>query len=770
MRALLFSFLITISVVNGSLFAGLSESAHSIKNLQDSMVSWADYNNDGYMDFVISGQDPSNYNALSTLLYKNNSGTSFTLAQDLGVGIRSGSIRWGDYDNDGDIDMVITGHVDDNYGLTKIFRNDSGTLVDSKISLQKAFYSAVDWGDYNNDGYLDLALMGFSSGKRYAIVYKNNGDGTFSDSGQSLTGSELGVVVWADYNNDGFQDLALTGRDTNGNGFCYIYKNSQGVLGNPVSIKKAVRSSFAWADYDNDGNMDFAISGSTKNTRDGGFVEIYHNKGPSSNFQFVSSITLTGVYWGDLAWGDYNNDGRIDLAVCGEKRTLPATRMTAVYRNDGNAVFTDIGASLKGLYLGKLCWADYDNDKDLDLIITGSSSTAAGQFTRIYNNDEANGGNPNYQPPKVTQFRSRYYNGKLYMMWNDPASDANEETTPYTGFYYDFRVGTSSGTDDLVPARYGSPLLGNYLTKTNSSDVQDSDIAAGRVDVSSHRNVRVMAISGPNYYWAVQTIDTSLGYSWADSYSGSWSEQQVYIDSSVPTGLSSVPTDEGMYTYSKTMKFNWTKGTAADHETGIYGCYIQIKEVGLDGAESLVVSKELSEKLVKTVWKTDGSAEYEHTGSVNNTYYARVKARHGYDQSIPTDIYRPDLHGTSGDPDGLWVYTSPHYTSWTEWSNGIMVVELLTVNNNVIRDPGTGGDAVEIFYSITKDSKVTIRIFNILGELVKVILDDDIEVGNASIEKWYGLTDSGDAVSSGVYYINIIAGGKEDTKKVMVVK
>src|SRR5437867_5135833 len=83
---------------------------------------------------------------------------------------------------------------------------------------------------------------------------------------------------------------------------------------------------------------------------------------------------------GSAAWGDYDNDGDLDLAICGISASGPITR---IYRNAGG-VLTDIGAGLTGVYDGALAWGDYDNDGDLDLVVVGN--TGPGPASIIYRN------------------------------------------------------------------------------------------------------------------------------------------------------------------------------------------------------------------------------------------------------------------------------------------------------------------------------------------------------------------------------------------------
>ncbi|MFH1416332.1 MAG: FG-GAP-like repeat-containing protein [Elusimicrobiota bacterium] len=750
------------------MYAGFSDSGITIIGYEDSVVAWGDYDNDGYYDFAISGKYATASSARKTSVYRNNGSGDFTLAQDLGEGIYSGDLDWGDYDNDGDLDLAIAGHVGDSVGMTKIYNNVDGVFTDSGISLQKVFSSALAWGDYDNDGDLDLALTGTSNTFPYyfAIIYKNDGAGGFTDSGISnLKGVTDSDVAWGDYNNDGFLDLALTGRDADYE-YSNIYKNNGNGTFTDISagITGMTAGCFIWGDYDNDGYLDFAISGYDT---PGGAIrrcKVYRNSGSGT---FESTATLTGINFSKMAWGDYDNDGDLDLITCGKRDN--ADFLAWVYQNNGGANFVVVStltAAGDGVERGGIAFCDYDNDRDLDIILTGATESTD-QMTKIYDNDKAVT-TPNIIPPQATVFHSRYYNKKLYIMWDDPAPGSEE--TPIQGLYYNFRIGSSSGTGDLVPARYGSPLLGNYMTKVTSSTVSDPDIAAGRLDVSAHKNIRVLNISGSNYYWAVQSIDTSLGFTWAESYGAGWSVQQVFIDSTTPTGMPTVPLEESMFTYTKDLTFTWTKGTADDPETGIYGCYLEIRELDGVGNETLVVDKEISENMTEKVWQSDGSATYEIEGNIDSTYYARVKARHGYEQAIPISIYKPGTYGTADDPDGLWVSGSPHYTAWTEWSAGIKIVELLKINNNIIRNPGSENDAVEIWYALEKDANVKIRIFNILGELVKVVFDQYVTMGSESIQRWYGYTDGGDVVASGVYFVNVQSGSKEDTQKVIVVK
>jgi hypothetical protein len=96
-------------------------------------------------------------------------------------------------------------------------------------------------------------------------------------------------------------------------------------------------SSIAWADYDNDGDLDLALTGLHYESGTWSRIsKIYKNSG-YPNYELSESQTLTGVEYGSLAWGDYDNDGDVDLALCGDDGT---NKRFLIYRNDSGTLDT----------------------------------------------------------------------------------------------------------------------------------------------------------------------------------------------------------------------------------------------------------------------------------------------------------------------------------------------------------------------------------------------------------------------------------------------
>ena len=347
-----------------------------LTGLSSSTAAWGDYDKDGNLDVVISGQDSSF--GTFTKLYRN-TGSGFSLVAGTGLPtVYLASLSWGDYNNDGYPDLLITGN-DNNFGpISRVYRNNgNGTFTDIVAGLNSVYYGQGAWGDYDNDGYLDLVV----AGNGYTTLYHGNGT-TFSDANAGLPAIWGGAVAWGDYDNDGDLDLALSGSTANSDASgatTRIYKNTNGSFSNSGTVMTGVwYGSLAWSDYDQDGRLDLASTGQTSVSSINS-TKLYHNTAGG----FVDSgVALPGVYLGTVAWGDYNNDGKPDLLVTGDNAN---TALTVLYRNTGSSL-TSSGLSLPAFKNGGAAWGDYNNDGALDLIQIGYNSSFV-PSTSIYRNE-----------------------------------------------------------------------------------------------------------------------------------------------------------------------------------------------------------------------------------------------------------------------------------------------------------------------------------------------------------------------------------------------
>ena len=474
--------LIFLSCVYLSTWAGNFSSSQDLEGASDSSLAWGDYDNDGDLDLALCGDQ--NYGRITfTKIYRNEGGTLTEDETQSIDGVLSGSLAWGDYDNDGDLDLAIWGFKDS----TKIYRNDGGTLNEDETQNLPGRGTVrgggLAWVDYDNDGDLDLSLC------RFTKIYRNESGNLIEDTDQELPGASNSFLAWGDYDNDGDSDLAWCG-DFQKSG---VYNNHEARLTKAQvleGIDTLGNENIAWGDYDNDGDLDLAWSGWTGS---GGCCKIYRNdSGVLTEVQDIIEI-----YGSSLAWGDYDNDGDLDLFLSGYSPEPELKKpVSKVYRNNSGTFIEDDSQNIVGVWDASLALADYDNDGDLDLALSGAS------VCRIYVNDEAVV-NPNSIPSPPTNFSSNYVGGVLTLTWND----GSDVETQAKGLYYNIRVSTVSGSNNVVSGIYGSPLLGNYLRPKISSTTLGI-------------NLRYLP-EGCTYYWNVQTIDTGLKAS-------NWSAEQSY--------------------------------------------------------------------------------------------------------------------------------------------------------------------------------------------------------------------------------------------------
>lgn len=390
----------------------LSENtAVSFIGLDYSSIAWGDYDNDGDMDFALTGY--YHFNDLTGTsfnhflkLYKNNNGN---LVEDLDqpvagptTGVEFGNIIWIDFDGDGDLDLVVNGMNNSRDRVLNIHENNEGILGETPVySLEGTMDGDIAWGDYDSDGDLDLAICG-NKGFQYnkegvGKIYENNGGILIEDNLQDIAPVEYCSLAWADYDNDGDLDLALCGDilpDIAGGLAAKIYRNNDGILVEDTnqSLTPVGECSLAWGNYDNDGDLDLAICGcshehgSLRPACDEKVTKIYENV--DGILVEDASQDIIGISLGSLAWGDYDNDGDLDLALSG--KPLSTGSVSKIYNNIDTYLLEDIEQSLHPLQYSSLIWVDYDNDGDLDLTLNGVGwDGISGNPTKIYVNDQS---------------------------------------------------------------------------------------------------------------------------------------------------------------------------------------------------------------------------------------------------------------------------------------------------------------------------------------------------------------------------------------------
>jgi hypothetical protein len=461
--------------------------------LTDTSIAWGDYDNDGLLDLLLIGQAAS----AVTRLYHNDGGGAFHDATPPGVpAAYRGTVAWGDYDNDGLLDFFIHAYSPGTGYMSKLYHNDGGGAFHDATPPGPAggMDGTVTWADYDNDGLRDFLVGGFNGGAggKSTRLYHNDGGGAFHDATPAVLPRLAGAsIAWGDYDNEGYLDLLITGEGGTTGILSKLYHNDgAGAFHDttPPGLPGLDYGTVAWGDYDNDGLLDFLLKGSGAP----GYVSrIYHNDGGGA-FHDVTQAGLLGLTLGDAEWGDYNNDGLLDLAITGSRNTGYFSKL---YRNSGGGQFVDVTPlDWPGTQLGSVSWADFDNDGRLDLLLTGTTAGFT-YITRLYHNDAPLANTPPSAPGDLTV--SGVTTSSVVLGW----SAAADTETAAAGLSYNLRVGTSPGAADVVGpmANTGVPTQPNGLRRIP---------ALGPARPSLSTSLRSLA-PGTTYYWSVQAIDSA---------------------------------------------------------------------------------------------------------------------------------------------------------------------------------------------------------------------------------------------------------------------
>lgn len=490
-------FLVSLVVCSEAYSQKFVEVNTSLPGLNAPTLAWGDYDNDGLLDLFITGYPGSG--GYIARIYKNMGNGVFTeqTNQNFVTGVGYGSADWGDYDNDGDLDLIFSGNDGINGYATYLYRNNSGVLeLQTNTGLAGIAFGSVHWGDYDNDGYLDILIngsYGVTGIPFFTRVYRNNHGTNFTEQIDiSLIGTRNASTFWLDYNNDGRLDIFVSGEmEVNQSGTSFaiatFYKNEGNnvySLQTSIQLDSLVFGVVVPGDYDSDGDQDIFMLGWVERSQNI-TNKLYMNNGNNSFTVVPNAVFASGSHY-DADWGDYDNDGRLDLLLTDQDSTR-------IYRNHSDGTFSEASSlNLPGRYEALAACGDYDNDGDLDVAIDGRDLNMT-WYGDIYENKASS---VNLQPSAPTNLKFTASDGEVLLSWDK----ATDDLTPQNGITYNVYVGTIPNQTDVV-----SPM---------------SNLANGRrlipqVGNASNRNFfRIAGLSGgTTYYWGVQAID--------NSYSGS---------------------------------------------------------------------------------------------------------------------------------------------------------------------------------------------------------------------------------------------------------
>jgi hypothetical protein len=337
----IFSFVFISNIyLNAQIFSNVTSSVNiqGVANGQyGNGISFYDWNTDGLDDVVLTSD------SIPPIFYENIGGT-FEAVQFPGISVNNQvkSVCWVDINNDYAPDIAF--NVSN--GSFKLFLND-GNFEFTDISVSSGIDQTLSqgygqsWGDYNNDGYLDLFISNYQTTNEFPLrsnyLYRNNGDNTFTNvtdlAGISNAIETTFLSVWFDVNLDGYSDLyILNDRNSYPN---YLYLNNT----------------------------------------DGTFTDISESSGLREFFEPMSGTV-----------GDYNHDGLLDVYVTD-------ALSNRLYRNNGDLTFTNVAAEFN-LQMNKACWGaswvDVDNNAWEDLIVATASPLLNYSDLWLFSNSQGN--------------------------------------------------------------------------------------------------------------------------------------------------------------------------------------------------------------------------------------------------------------------------------------------------------------------------------------------------------------------------------------------
>ena len=358
-------------------------------------AAFFDYDSDSDPDlYFVNGAPLPGYVSQeipTNCLYKNNGDGTFTdVTETAGVGDTGygHGCAVGDYNNDGQLDLYVT-----NYGTNRLYRNNgNGTFTEVAESAgvtESRWSTSCAFADYDRDGNLDLYVVNYivfdidenpwcglkEKGIRAYCepdnfiaqsdtLYRNNGDGTFTDVTKTTgiyntTGKGLGVV-WGDYNNDGAADIYIANDSTEN----FFYRNSGDGTFEEIGFMVGVALSedgvaengmgTAFGDWNNDGWLDLTVTNYAQQTN-----TLYHNDADGFFTDATTTTKTAQITYPYLGWAtafiDYDNNGYQDLFVANGHLHENLAELgqegtygqrNLLFRNNANGTFTEVSETL----------------------------------------------------------------------------------------------------------------------------------------------------------------------------------------------------------------------------------------------------------------------------------------------------------------------------------------------------------------------------------------------------------------------------------------
>ncbi len=572
---------------------------------------------------------------------------------------------------------------------------DAGAIVTDSV-----FSAGSSWNDYNNDGYLDL----FTS-ESPVHMYKNNGDGTFSAVLGNIIlnpfNTPFGTIMatWADYNNDGYQDVyranygLFSGTNPTTPLKDFLFKN-----GGPPDYEMSLidlgnDSSFStnatWVDYDSDGDVDLFVFGG-RNT-----ASLFYRNDGGDNFTRLTSLPflITTPYGGTDTWVDYDNDGDIDLYLVVQltpnklyKSMLKETGTPGLFEQVTNSGLSNEGA----VFDITASWGDYNNDGFYDAFLA-----VAGGFDRLYQN---NG------------------DGTFTNITGSPIVSQNINTSFGAWADYD-----NDGDIDLVTAHVANG------SGQGSSDLFRNDGNGVFVKLTSSEAGDLV---GP--------IPSPQAGSWGD-YDNDGDMDFYMVNFALPNNFNGTPQQNYLFNNTMGNNNNW----------------ISVK------CEGVISNRSVIGTVVKVKANVNGNSYWQKkfisAGALGNTSQADLRLHFGLGNAAVVDslvIEWPS--GIIQDVEGLNV--NEFYSILEDTTLISVESRINTIPSGFYlyqNYPNPFNPSTTIKFDITEQALVQLTIYNLLGQKINELVNEELSASS------YTVNFDADNLSTGIYIYQIKAFSKD---------
>ncbi len=635
----------------------------------------------------------------------------------------SRAVNWVDYDNDGDLDLYITNgpsggqhnFLYENDGLGNFTKNDTAA-----IARDDSPSDGSSWADMNNDGHLDLFIANWYGANN--LLYLNTGDGAFSalNDTSASDGGFSESAAWADVNSDGYADLFVANSDGGLKNFVYINTASENFSRDsesPIAGDLSASRHMDFADYDGDGHLDLFVANESNQKN-----FLYHNNGDG---------TFTRVLTGDIvnniassfgsSWGDYDNDGDLDLFVANW-----GNRNNYLYNNNGDGTFTRIltGDMVNngGHSIGT-AWADVDNDGDLDLFV-------------------ANG----FSPQRTVNF--------LYLNNGGVFTRDTTSVMAETGWSYGAALGDANrdGYLDLAIAKCFGATENNALFlntggNNNWLTVQLEGTASNKAAIGAV--VRLKATIDGTSVWQMRQVSSQGGYCGQNLESHFGLGDATSIDSLIvqwPSGRVDEVVQPGINQVLK-LKETLPEGflrpnLKADRRMGFVDEAIQFTDLSIADENTPIIS-----------WQWD----FQNDGVVDSE-----EANPSW-QYVAPGAYSVKLTVSNGT------------TELTQLHESYLAIEPavgISENDNIVPErtglsqnyPNPFNPSTLIQYEVARSGHVQLAVFDLLGQHITTLVDERKLPGR------YSAHFIADNLASGVYLYQMTAGDITHSRKMILMR